>query len=470
MATKSRLVSALQATPSQNAARTANGALTNRSSLSAVVDLFFVAGASRGKDITSMFAKAYGSDSDLTARLSLWLRDAREGAGERELFRQVFGWLVRNDLATAKAVLARVPELGRWDDVLIALDTPLENEAINLIREGLNAKNGLCAKWMPRQGLVAVKLRNALGLSPKQYRKLLVSLSNTVEQAMCAQNWSGINYDHVPSVAFNRYKKAFEKHNPQLFKTFLGEVQKGEKKINAAAIFPHDIVGSLRHGSVLGKQAADLQWKSLPNYLEGNDENIMVVADVSGSMTGYFPSMKFGPIDVCISLAMYMSERINGYFKDTFITFSDNPKLQVLSGSLQDRVRQLERAEWGMSTNLQAVFKLILSTARSKSLRSDELPSKIIIVSDMEFNSCVRDATNFSAIEKQYADAGYKLPQIIFWNVNGRQGNNPVTKHQSGAALVSGFSPAIVKSVLGQKSVTPEDVMLQTLLKERYDY
>ena len=465
----SKLVNAMAASRSQNSALTENGALTNKSSLSKMVDLFFIAGASRGKDLSSQFAQAHSEDQHLSIRLAQWLRDAREGAGEREQFRNVLRWLINNDQAGARALLAKTPFLGRWDDVLVALNTPLHEDAVSMIRTALNAKDGLCAKWMPRKGAEAVALRNALGFTPKQYRKTLVTLSNTVEQAMCAQNWDGINYSHVPSVAFSRYKKAFNKHSPEQFAGFVTKVQKGEAKINASAIFPHDIIRSLRTSRGVETTAANEQWKALPNYLEGSNENILVMCDSSGSMTGGMPGNGAQPIDVAVALSIYMSERMGGHFKDSFLTFSSRPTLQRLSGSLKDRVTQLERAQWEMSTNLQAAFALILDAAVKHRLPQAELPTKILIVSDMEFDAC-GGRTNFDAARAQFAKAGYTAPDIVFWNVRGRVGNAPVTRHQSGAALVSGFSPAIVRSVLGQKEITPEQVMLKALLSERYDF
>lgn len=466
----SKLVNAMSASASQNSARTENGALTNKSSLSPVVDLFFLAGASRGKDLSAQFALSYKADQDLSIRLAQWLRDAREGAGEREQFRNVLRWLIANDQAGARALLRKTPLLGRWDDVLVALNTPLHSDAVEMVRAALNAKDGLCAKWMPRKGAEAVTLRNSLGMTPKQYRKTLVTLSNTVEQAMCANNWDGINYSHVPSVAFSRYKKAFNKHSPGAFSGFVTKVQKGEAKINAKAIFPHDIIRGLRSSrSAVEQTASNEQWKALPNFLEGSNENILVMCDSSGSMTSGLPHGGAQPIDIAIALSIYMSERMGGHFKDTFLTFSTRPTLQKLSGSLKDRIAQLERAQWDMSTNLQAAFELILDTAVKHRLTQADLPTKILIVSDMEFDAC-GGRTNFQAARDKFARAGFKAPDIVFWNVRGRVGNSPVTQHQSGAALVSGFSPSIVRSVLGQTEVTPTDVMLKTLLSERYDY
>lgn len=462
---------------------TTNGAVTNASSLNRNVDLFFLAGASRGKDIQSTFAAAMAEDSEVAIRVLQWARDARGGAGERKTFRDLFGYLIKNDAVNAAKVLAKVPEIGRWDDVFVAFGTPLERDALRMVAAALNAGDGLCAKWMPRQGAEAGKIRSYMKLTPKQYRKLLVGLSNTVEQKMCAQDWTGIVYPHVPSVAAARYQKAFLKHDPSGYAEYKAKLVSGEAKINASAVYPYDVIRSLNNGDAT---VATEQWKALPNYLEGSNENILPVVDVSGSM-GCVVSGSVTALDVAISLGLYTSERMGGVFKDQFVTFSGSPALVKLKGSLKQRYDQLSRADWGMNTDVQAVFKLILGAAVKHSVPQNEMPTKLLILSDMEFDACVvagqgKSNGYYSAggsqvsvsamemIEKEYASAGYKVPQIVFWNLNGRAGNSPVTYNKVGAALVSGFSPSIVKSVLGGEEMTPLSIMLKTVMVERYDF
>jgi len=467
-------------------ATTANGAVTNASSLNKNVDLFFLAGASRGKDITSTFAGALVEDSEVAVRVLEWARDARGGAGERETFRKLFGYLIRTEPKLAERVLPKVPELGRWDDVLMTFGTSLERDALRMISFALkDVQDGLCAKWMPRQGAEANKIRSYMKLSPKLYRKLVVGLSNTVEQKMCAQDWTGIVYPHVPSVAAARYQKAFLKHDPAGYGKYKEKLVSGEAKINASAVYPYDVIRSLTHGD---KTVANAQWASLPNYLEGSDENILPVVDVSGSMSGVPVSGSVTALDVAISLGLYTSERMGGVFKDQFVTFSGVPQMIKLKGDLSQRYSQMSQSDWGMNTDIGAVFKLILTAAVKGKVPQKEMPTKILILSDMEFDACITtggsgkktsymstggSAVSVSAmefIEKEYADAGYKVPQIVFWNLNGRAGNSPVTYNKVGAALVSGFSPSIVKSVLGGEEMTPISIMLKTVMVERYDF
>jgi hypothetical protein len=377
-----------------------------------------------------------------------------------------------------------VPELGRWDDVLMTFGTPIEREALRMIAFALNeVKDGLCAKWMPRQGAEANKIRSYMKLTPKQYRKLVVGLSNTVEQKMCARDWTGIVYPHVPSVAAGRYQKAFLKHDPSGYAVYKEKLVTGEAKINASVAYPYDVIRSLQHGD---KAVAVAQWKALPNYLEGSDENIMPVVDVSGSMMSV-ASGSVTALDVAISLGLYVSERMGGVFKDTFMTFSGSPQMLKLKGDLSQRYDQMARGDWGMNTDIGAVFKLILNAAVAGKVDQKEMPTKILILSDMEFDACVttgstakagRYSTGGSAvsvsamefIEQEYAAAGYKVPQIVFWNLNGRAGNSPVTYNKVGAALVSGFSPSIVKSVLGGEEMTPISIMLKTVMIAKYDF
>jgi hypothetical protein len=459
---------------------TANGAVTNASSLNKNVDLFFLAGASRGKDITPTFVGALVEDSEVAIRVLQWARDARGGAGERQTFRDLFSYLLKNEPSVASKVLVKVPELGRWDDVLMAFGSPIERESLRMIATALNAGNGLAAKWMPRQGAEANKIRSYMKLTPKQYRKLLVGLSNTVEQKMCAQDWTGIVYPHVPSVAAGRYQKAFLKHDPAGYAKYKEKLVSGEAKINASVAYPYDVIRSLNNGD---QTVANAQWAALPNYLEGSDENILPVVDVSGSMITSV-SGSVSALDVSISLGLYLSERLGGVFKDQFVTFSSSPTLQKVSGSLKQRYDQMARSEWGMSTNIQAVFKMVLKAGVSHSVPQSEMPTKLLILSDMEFDQCITAGSNggrygggtavsvsaMDMIEQEFAAAGYKAPQIVFWNLNGRAGNSPVTYNKVGAALVSGFSPSIVKSVLGGEEMTPISIMLKTVMVERYDF
>jgi hypothetical protein len=458
---------------------TENGMSTNSTSLNACVDLFFNIGAMRGQDkerLIATFSKAFNEDPERAMKLLFWARDVRGGAGERQVFKDIIAYLAENHDLALKPNLHLIPEYGRWDDLLTLVGTYLEEDAFTLISDALIAENGLCAKWMPRKGSVAEKLRKFTGMSPKQYRKSLVGLTNVVETKMCAGEWDSIEFGKLPSVASARYQKAFGKNAYESYSAYIQSLVKGEAKINAGAVYPYDITKSLNYGNSV---VANEQWKALPNYMEGANDMILPVVDVSGSMeTPAGGNKTVTCMDVAISLGLYISERNEGPFKDAFITFSSTPQLQVLSGSLKDRYTQMSNSDWGMSTNLEATFKLILDQATKHKLSQDEMPNKILILSDMEFNQATgsrgwRNETEWNPtaqqmIEKMYSDAGYKMPQIVYWNIKSRNGGVPVAFDTQGTALVSGFSPAIMTSLLGGDIESPQQIMDKTIMSERY--
>ena len=269
-------------------ARTTNGMKARKSTSKASVDLFYNIGASRGKNIVPAFTAAYVEDKDLALRIALWARDARGGAGERELFRSILKHLEKTDKASASALLAKVPELGRWDDIFVFTDKDLKAQAYTMLGDALRARNGLAAKWTPRKGEVAREIREFFGMTPKQYRKSLVALTNVVETQMCAKDWDSINFSHVPSVASARYKKAFNR-NTTKFAEYVAALVKGEDpsvKVNAGAVYPYDVLkGVNSFGNNYGKTELDhivAQWNALPNFV--GDANILPIVDVSGSM------------------------------------------------------------------------------------------------------------------------------------------------------------------------------------------
>jgi len=458
-----------------NDSLTANGMATNSTSFNRCLDLFFIAGASRNmsdEDIQKAFVSAYSENNEVALRILFWARDVRGGAGERRFFRIVLSFITENYPEISRKVSTLIPEFGRWDDVF----SGDRETAIQMIQDALNGSDGLCAKWMPRKGEWFNTIRKSMGLTPKEYRKLLVNLTKVIETQMCNKEFDKINYEQVPSVAFNKYSRAFGRNDKDRFSTFLNKASEGEAKINAGVIFPHDITKKLNPYNREDSKAQIEQWNQLPNYMEGCDERIIPVCDVSGSMTGL-------PMEVSVSLGMYISERNEGPFKDAFITFSGSPTMEYLKGDVWERAKQLRKSEWGMNTNLEATFDLILNSAIKNNLPENEMPTKILIISDMEFDEAIstrswygnRDnefeynQTALEMIEEKYKKAGYQIPGIIFWNVNGRMGNVPVKAHDKNTALISGFSPSILTSILGGGDFNPTQVMLDTIGKERYN-
>jgi len=454
---------------------TTNGMKARKSTSKAVVDLFYNIGASRGKNIVPAFTAAYVEDKDLALRIALWARDARGGAGERQLFRDILKHLEKTDKAAASALLAKVPELGRWDDIFVFTDKDLKAQAYTMLGDALRASNGLAAKWTPRKGEVAREIREFFGMTPKQYRKSLVALTKVVETQMCAQDWDNINFSHVPSVASARYKKAFNR-NTTKFAEYVAALVKGEDptvKVNAAAVFPYDVLKNVNRG-IHDKTELDhivAQWAALPNYV--GDANILPLVDVSGSMG--CPAGGKGSVtcmDVAVSLGLYLADKNQGKFKDTFLTFSSDPELLHLKGNVVEKMNQMVRSKWGMSTNLHKALDKILTTAVQGNVPQAEMPEMLLILSDMQFNGCVEhNDSAMQMIERKYVAAGYNVPQIVFWNLNSSD-NVPVKSDKSGAALVSGFSPAIVKALLAadMSDFTPEGIMLKTVMSDRYSH
>jgi hypothetical protein len=457
---------------------TQNGMTTNTTTLNCCVDLFFKIGAIRGQEKSikiNAFSKAFGENPLNAMKILFWARDVRGGAGERGTFREIITYLANNKRDVLSKNLGLISEYGRWDDVLVLVGTPLEKDALNLIEIGLKEGNSLCAKWMPRGNSknrlgkrYAKALRNHLGLSPKDYRKMLAKNSSTVEQLMCAKDFSKINYSHVPSKAMSDYMTAFNKNDGPRFQEYLEDVNSGESKINSGAIYPYDVIKNLKSGNTSG---ANTQWGALPNFLEGNNEMVLPVVDVSYSMTCTAGgNANLTCMDVAISLGLYISERNEGPFKDGFITFDNHPTVEFVKGSLSDRYNQMKNAKWGGSTNLERTFRVILDKAKEMKVPQSEMPTMVLILSDMEFNRGVgrHNPTAQEMIKSMYVEAGYEMPKLVYWNMHAASDNNPVQFNETGTALVSGFSPAILTSLLSGKEMTPISMMMEIIGSDRY--
>jgi hypothetical protein len=479
-------VSSLEKTAKKAAlkTRTENGAKTFSTSTNKNVDLFFKIGALRGQPadkVVGVFREAFAENSELATRILLWARDVRQGAGERKVFRDVFQWLEINDRDLFTRVAKRVGELGRWDDLLVAQSESGKKLAFELIRDALDDGNGLAAKWMPRKGPLAVELRKFIGLTPKQYRKRLVELTTVVETAMCAKDYTSVNYEHVPSLAMSRYTKAFKKNDLARFTEFLGDVVKGEKKINAGAVYPYDVLKPLFENSYyyynsfgprvdsVERARINSQWDALPNYL--GDQAIIPMIDVSGSMASSCGGT-LKCIHVSTSLGLYLGTKNSGAFKDVVMTFDSNPELLKLGGDTVDKYAQIYKGA-GTSTNLSKAFTKLLIHAIQHDVPQQDMPKYVLILSDMEFDSPYGgDVTLSKDVERQYKNSGYEMPVVVWWNIQSRNDNSPVKAGKQGQILVSGFSPAIAKAVLSMdvENMTPLNTMLKVILNDRYNF
>lgn len=492
--------------PEDNIGTTANGAVSHASSLNFLVDLFAVIGSVRGKDFSefeTLFEQAYSMNRKLTLQLVLWLRDVRGGAGEREMTRQILRHLEKHHSKDLEEIIPVLAEYGRWDDLLIFQYEDVKQLAYRTIEANLLAGNSLCAKWMPRvykfkkskdgtvnkesesnqnrivNNKIAHELMATMNLTERNYRKLLASLSSTVEQNMCAQDWSKIQYPHVPSVAMNRYRNAFMRNDEERFTQFGEAVANGEAKVNAAALFPYDITNKFQYGST--DPVLNGQWTALPDYLNGS--KILPMCDTSGSMDCPAGTTKMTCMDVAISLSLYIADKQEGAFKDLFLNFSTDTQLFELQGSdISEKYYNLCKYKgsqyWGGSTDIGKAFDTVLNLAVTQNVPQEDMPEYLVVFSDMEFNETdwrgvERNSGNWSVTAHQYAKkkfeaAGYELPNVIFWNLNARVGNNPVTIDETGTAMVSGFSPAVLKAILSGEQVDPVSIMLAAIDNQRY--
>lgn len=468
-----------------NTTVTENGAKAYSSTMNKCLDLFGKIAACR-KDLQMAhkhFASAYAEHPETALRILFWSRDIRGGQGERSVFRHILQYLANDNPNVASKLVSIIPEYGRWDDLMVLENTPVWNNVLDVIKHQLrkdiedqkaNNSISLLSKWLPSINAsskdskrLGRKIAYYLGLSEKEYRKTLTVLRNhlkIVETPMCANEWSNINYSAVPSRAAFMYRKAFANHDSVRYNQYLNDVKNGKAKINSSTLYPYDIVNQYLYKGASNDKTIDLQWEALPNYMEGKKFNGLVVADVSGSMLG-------DPMAVSISLAMYIAERNeSSVWKNKFITFSQEPKLQeVVGNSIGARIRNLSNADWGYNTDLMKVFKVILNAAKNNNVAPEDMPQSLIIVSDMQFDSACESngRTNFEQIKKLYNQSGYELPQLVFWNVRSAA-NVPIKYDDNGTCLVSGCSPSNLRTVLGE-NINPIDVMMETVYSNRYN-
>ncbi len=489
-----------------NVSVTENGAVGFRTTGKALLDLNFAVASLRSAsehDISQRFTKAFFEDKLMAMKWLFYARDVRGGLGERRLFRACMVPLAKEFPEYVAPVVALVPEYGRWDDLWCLLDTPVCDCVTGLVKEQLyddaqNAAEGkpisLLAKWMPRCKTSSKQtrhyaqiLRKAVGMTERQYQHTLANLSRyllVVEQQMTAKQWEEIDYQRVPSRANLQYNSAFLRHDEDRRRAFLGAVEKGEAKINASVLFPHDIVH--RYGYA-GSTDANLEvlWKNLPDTVQGCG-NTIVVADGSGSMRVRVGNTDVSALEVANSLAIYFAERSSGQFKDQYITFSEHPQLVDLSRgkNLREKLRIAATHNEVANTNIEAVFDLILTTAINKHMDQSDLPANILIISDMEFDGCATTGAIshdrwgysrrvaptprlFEVIAQRYAEAGYQIPRLVFWNVNSRSGTIPVKENDLGVALVSGFSPNIGKKKIASIKYSDVKAFYNKLIKEK---
>jgi hypothetical protein len=437
--------------------RTENDALQYESAGS-LVDFFSQAAVQRmqvlaGEDnLVPLYKKAKQEDHILATKTIFWLRDPRAGAGERAAGIKLLKHLAETQPDFVSENMQQIAEYGRWKD-LIELSSTHKNDVVVTWAKAIKDGDRLAAKWAPRKGELARSIRDELGVTNAEYRHTLKDVSETVEQVMCSKDWDTIDYTKVPSVAMRKYSKAFRKNDTQRFEDFLSDKT---KKINTAVNYPHEVVRMARTDVDVG----DKMWTNLPEFTEPG-QYFLAVVDVSASMT-WMTIDKAGsqPLDVALSLGLYLAERNVGPFANKVITFSDMPQWIEIDPkeSLHQKIIDISRADVGGSTNIERTYELILKLANAASVPQDKMPSTLIILSDMQFDSCVRNVTHLDNIQNQYKQYGYEFPKLVFWNLAGGYKGSPIDSRNN-VALISGFSPTILKAVLQDTDIDPVGVL-----------
>lgn len=475
-----------------NRTYTENGAAALNTTNSHLVDLFGSIGSLRKRDATDiehLFSMAFSEDQLLATKMAFYARNIRGGLGERRTFRIILNYLAILSPETVIKNFDAIALFGRYDDFYVLIDTPVEKEMWQYLKNQLdldlmnyeeNEPVSLLAKWLKSINASSSETKRlgkltatAFGYSEKTYRKILAKLRNYIdltESKMSRNAWTDIVYSSVPSRAMSIYRNAFKAHDEEGFNAYTSALLKDESKVNASTLYPYDIMEKLglnwkiKHFSFSNVDPIlEAQWKALPNYIEG-EHDILVMADTSGSMYGR-------PLCSSIGLALYFAERNKGAFKNVFMTFSSTPSLIELKGkTIYDKVKCIPAIV--ENTNLEAAFNLILKVAVSNKLKSSDLPKSLVVITDMEFDMGTTSRDNwtfYDSLAHNFASHGYQIPNVIFWNVNSRHDVFQVTSKYKGVQMASGQSPSVFKSILTNIGKNPYEAMINVLNDPLYD-
>ena len=480
-----------------NKTYTENGAMTYVSTKSDCLDLFATIGALRNasdEDIINRFVKAYAEDADLAMKMLFFARDIRGGLGERRVFKVILKYLAAAEPESVKKNIENVAEYGRYDDLMALLGTPVEKDVMEYIEKSLkadiaalaengeNANVSLLAKWLPSVNTSnkeavrnAKKIARTMGMTDAEYRKTLSALRaqiKIIENNLREKDYS-FDYEKQPSKALFKYRQAFIRNDGERYRSFIQKAETDPSVMNTGTLTPYDVIAPVidrgnrtRVFSEEERAAMNATWNALENY--AGAENSLVVVDGSGSM---YTGKKASPAAVAMSLGIYFAERNTGAFHGHFITFSANPRLVEIKGrDIVDKVRYCMGFNEVANTDIEKTFMLLLRTAVNNRLSQADMPEKLYIISDMEFDYCAANAemTNFENAKVQFERYGYKLPQIVFWNVNSRNQQQPVKVNDRGVALVSGCNPQIF-SMVKEGDLEPYKFMMSVLSSKRYE-
>lgn len=491
---------------------TENGAIKRNTTKSALLDMFAMGAAMRNRsdaDVILMFRNAFAENPVYALKCLFYIRDVRGGQGERRFFRICMKDLAKNNTEAAARNLQYIPTFGRWDDLYVFVDTPLENDAFEFMKNQLaldvECKTpSLLAKWLKSENTssresrrLGNKTRIAFGMNHKQYRKTLAVLReriNIVERLMSENRWDEIEFDKIPSRAGMIYKNAFARHDLERVQSeknvvsYADFAKDKDTKVNAKALYPYECVAEalklFRTGSYwnmrelpamddTNRLIVNKYWNNLEQYFSEASFDGIAVVDTSGSMVRSDAS---APINVAISLGLYCAEKAKGPYAGHYISFASRPQLIKTEGvDFVDKVQRIYKTNLVDNTNIEATFDLLLNTAIQNKCSQDEIPKNVIIISDQEFDAArgqhwgnshiVPQETLMESIEKKWNAAGYKLPSLTFWNVDARQNNIPMTV-KNGVNFVSGMSPSIFQQIMENKNAF--DLMYSILDGERY--
>ena len=476
---------------------TENGAIAHSSTGSNLYDLFAFGGAYRNRtveDCLTLFVKAFNENPTYAMKCLFYLRDVRGGQGERRFFREVVKYLAIHQPEVMKRNLQYIPEFGRWDDLYMFVDTPLMMDAFALIKEQLaldvQCKTpSLLAKWLKSENtssdesrMLGNLTRMYLKMSHKQYRKTLSILReriNVLERLMSAGRWDEIEFEKIPSKAGLVYKNAFARRDviKAKYEAFAKDTS---TKVNAATLYPYEVVRKAldnfnwRQWTSTDTDRAMINkyWDNLTDYFNGATLNALAVVDTSGSMTCTYGG-DVRPIDVAISLGLYCAQKAQGPFHNHYISFASRPQMiDTTAPDFCQAVYNIYKTNLVDNTNLEAAFGLLLNTAITHHTPQSELPETLIVISDMEIDEArygwgrvleTPEAT-METIKRSWAAAGYKCPNLVYWNVNAR--NNTILDKSADVSYVSGCSPVIFEQIM--KGKTGYDLMMDKLNDERY--
>lgn len=453
--------------------QTTNGAA--QYAASPITMLFFNIGSAAVNidHLIGLFYAALAQDAELALRILLWSYDCRGGAGRRDNFLHLFTFAVadgRISTPVAERILEKIPELGRWDMLCYIAENlstmPISGKAIHMIAAALKKGDRLCAKWMPRKGKMAARIRGALKLTPKQYRKLLVAATDVVETKMSANEWDAVEFSKVPSVAMTRYNSAFSRHCECAYNKYIEDVNAGKSSMNIAKAYPHDVVRAVFSARTKAEtKAADTMWTQLPTITAVNT-NILCMADVSGSME-IRVSGCISARDIALGLAVYFSQRMTGKFKDKLMAFSEHPRLFSISGLTLSKAleRIAAHCPYPYNTDFNAAYMQLLEWADALGCTQEDMPDTLLVLSDMQFDSC-GPAPHYEVLQKEFESRGLRMPRLIFWNLVGYYNGVPAQETEDGALMMSGYNPLMLNCIIGHVPI--EEGIRNAVASDRY--